>query len=221
MQKVININGSCKRTDPCNINGYWAEIEDHRALSKISQALREGAPTFKALHGQNKRKLDFSSDDQAPSALESVPFPELEPLPYYDVHMNDNGHELDWLLPFATTSGDNNGNDNLLGFRRDEAAEVIPPSPPIPKKQKLSVLARATTPELEVAPDAPPLLSPSPFGESKTAWDALVSTLSRGLPRVPSIESFSVSSCEDDDNDYRPRFERGFPLEDPLEGLAA
>jgi hypothetical protein len=153
------------------------------------------------------------------------------------------------LLP----SRDNNGNGILLGFRRDEVAEVIPPSPPIPKKKKPRVLERATTPEfstpkIDPIPFNTPLISPSPCGEAKIAWDDFISNLSRGLPRVPSLESFSVDvvgspfEARDDDDCIQERkdppreiyleanniLNRTLsvplpplpPLDDPLEGMA-
>jgi len=42
------------RPDPYNISGWWVEIDDTKALAKISQALREGAPAFRATHGKKK-----------------------------------------------------------------------------------------------------------------------------------------------------------------------
>lgn len=35
-------------------NGYWVEVDDIKAMAKISQALREGAPAFRAAHGKSK-----------------------------------------------------------------------------------------------------------------------------------------------------------------------
>lgn len=35
--------------------GHWFEIDDAKALAKISQALREGAPAFRAAHGKKAR----------------------------------------------------------------------------------------------------------------------------------------------------------------------
>jgi len=43
------------RPDPYNISGWWVEIDDTKALAKISQALREGAPAFRATHGKKKK----------------------------------------------------------------------------------------------------------------------------------------------------------------------
>lgn len=34
---------------------YWSEVEDYKALAKISQALREGAPAFRAAHGKPRK----------------------------------------------------------------------------------------------------------------------------------------------------------------------
>ena len=34
---------------------YWSEVEDYKALAKISQALREGAPAFRAAHGKARK----------------------------------------------------------------------------------------------------------------------------------------------------------------------
>jgi hypothetical protein len=34
---------------------YWSEVDDTKALAKISQALREGAPAFRAAHGKTRK----------------------------------------------------------------------------------------------------------------------------------------------------------------------
>mmetsp|Transcript_18315 Transcript_18315/g.39586 ORF Transcript_18315/g.39586 Transcript_18315/m.39586 type:complete len:544 (+) Transcript_18315:99-1730(+) len=127
-------------TDPYNVSGWWIEIDDAKALAKISQALREGAPAFRALHGGKKgrkkqqspspqrrstsrkqKKKDaheVSSRDKrkAPPGMEVSPArttQEVAPMP--PLPTNTNGHELDVLFPttnniFATE----NGNGNLL-----------------------------------------------------------------------------------------------------------
>ena len=53
LQKVTDSRS--KSNDPYNVGGWWAEIDDAKALAKISQALREGAPAFRALHGKKGR----------------------------------------------------------------------------------------------------------------------------------------------------------------------
>lgn len=49
LQKIVEGD---RKNDPYNISGYWHEIDGSKALAKISQALREGAPAFRALHGK-------------------------------------------------------------------------------------------------------------------------------------------------------------------------
>ena len=48
------------------VNGHWTEIDDLKALAKISQALREGAPAFRALHGKKGRKKHQQSKQSKP-----------------------------------------------------------------------------------------------------------------------------------------------------------
>ena len=47
---------------------YWIEIDDAKAMAKISQALREGAPAMRAMHGKKvgKRRSDSSSSSSPP-----------------------------------------------------------------------------------------------------------------------------------------------------------
>lgn len=52
LQKIVEGNG---KNDPYSIQGFWYEIDDGKASAKISQALREGAPAFKASHGKKGR----------------------------------------------------------------------------------------------------------------------------------------------------------------------
>lgn len=51
LQKIVEGGKKC---DPHGIAGRWVKIEDSKALAKISQALREGAPAFRALHGKER-----------------------------------------------------------------------------------------------------------------------------------------------------------------------
>ena len=44
-----------RKRDPY-ARGWWTEIDDAKALAKISQALREGAPAFRAAHGKKTKK---------------------------------------------------------------------------------------------------------------------------------------------------------------------
>jgi len=55
LQKIVEGDGS-RRSEPYTLGGYWFEIDDSKALAKISQALREGAPAFRALRGKKGRK---------------------------------------------------------------------------------------------------------------------------------------------------------------------
>lgn len=59
LQKITD--GNTKRNDPYNIGGWWMEIDDVKALAKISQALREGAPAFRALHKKGRKKQQQQS----------------------------------------------------------------------------------------------------------------------------------------------------------------
>jgi hypothetical protein len=54
LQKVVE--GNSRGIDHYSIGGWWAEVDDQKALAKISQALREGAPAFRALHSKKRPK---------------------------------------------------------------------------------------------------------------------------------------------------------------------
>lgn len=59
LQKVAD--GHDQGTDAYHVNGWWVEIDDIKALAKISQALREGAPAFRAMHGKKSKKQQQQS----------------------------------------------------------------------------------------------------------------------------------------------------------------
>ena len=54
-------------------NDNWIEIDDTKAMAKISQALREGAPAMRAAHGKKatKRRSDDSTRSPSPPRRES------------------------------------------------------------------------------------------------------------------------------------------------------
>jgi len=136
------VEGNSKRNDPYNISGYWFEVDDVKALAKISQALREGAPAFRALHGKKGRNKQHSQlshrastrrkqtkkeagelspgdKRKAPSRMEAAPVGNSQgvaSMPPLSTH----GHELDVLFPttnniFSVAAPENgNGNGNLL-----------------------------------------------------------------------------------------------------------
>jgi hypothetical protein len=51
LQKIAERDGKSK-SNPYSLSGLWEEIENTRALAKVSQALREGAPEFRAMRGE-------------------------------------------------------------------------------------------------------------------------------------------------------------------------
>lgn len=57
------VEGSNALDSVSSVTGWWLEIDDAKSLAKISQALREGAPAFRALHGGKigQRKKHTSS----------------------------------------------------------------------------------------------------------------------------------------------------------------
>lgn len=215
LQKVVE-----KGPVNINIRTAWAEIDDSKALAKISQALREGAPAFKAQHGkEKKRKFVLSSDDpKAPPAMEALPagttrhLPESMP-PLSPMH--SNGRELDVLFP--TTDGffeTSRGNGDLLRsypYYMNEVAVATPVSSPITKKQKTSIPTEAmkfTSPKNGHASTYPntPLVSPhtpgfSPNGVEhigvrtpKAAWASFLSDLSPGMDFAATASKLTPGS---------------------------
>lgn len=53
LQKV-STNSSAELCMANSDDGWWEEIDEVKAMAKISQALREGAPAFRAAHGKGK-----------------------------------------------------------------------------------------------------------------------------------------------------------------------
>lgn len=149
---------------PYTTSGWWSEIDDMKALAKISQALREGAPAFRAMHDkkgkkkqqQNRKntKRKQKKDPVVSPRYKRKPPPRMEAAPSgikQEVASmpptGTDGHELDVLFPttnniFATKSS-NNGNlltsYPLLHMgdytaSMDEVAGAIPPTPPTARK---------------------------------------------------------------------------------------
>lgn len=126
LQQVTSRN--TKSLHPYNVGGWWVEIDDTKALAKISQALREGAPAFRALHGKKGKKREQCTTSHRTSTrrmqkrkdTEGVPSREkrkepcalesgvsvashVESLPSSFPMNTHNGRELDVLFPTANT----------------------------------------------------------------------------------------------------------------------
>jgi len=119
LQKLVE--GKNKQNDPYGVNGYWFEIDDVKALAKISQALREGAPAFRAMHGKKGRKKQHGKASPRTSMRRKQPKKEArghspnekrKQPPTMEVSSSDipqavasmppsstDGHELDVLFP--------------------------------------------------------------------------------------------------------------------------
>jgi hypothetical protein len=52
LRKIAGRDGGKVTSSPYSLSGTWVEIDDAKALAKCSQALREGAPSFRAQHGE-------------------------------------------------------------------------------------------------------------------------------------------------------------------------
>lgn len=129
LQKIAEAGTSSKSSDPYTLSGWWHEVDDTKALAKISQALREGAPAFRALHGKkgqkkhskrpphraagstkNKHmKKDNAHDLSPPMEIRKAPpvteitsgakLEAVASMPPLPMETETDGHELDVLFP--------------------------------------------------------------------------------------------------------------------------
>jgi hypothetical protein len=138
LQKIVE--GAQKSSDPYTLSGWWTEVDDIKALAKISQALREGAPAFRAQHGKkgkknqkrpihraagtrSKHKKKVEHELLPRETRKNPPRTEIEARVKHEVAtpmpplpMETDSHELDVLFPttnniFASSAP----NGNLLG----------------------------------------------------------------------------------------------------------
>ena len=127
-------DGKSDLNDPYKISGWWIEIDHIKSLAKISQALREGAPAFRALHGKKEKgrkkknaaqrksaRTKYKKSDTGPATtrrskrkapprtMEMASAAAMPRLPVPAMG-NQHGHDLDVLFPtsnnfFSTESG--------------------------------------------------------------------------------------------------------------------
>lgn len=123
-------------------SGWWVEVDEIRALSKTSQALREGAPQIRAAHQgstpttrkrknsstRSSAKVNPSHSTPKPTAqsplLSAITIPEVSPLPSASQTEASAPH----TIPSGTQQALSELNRNLL----EAKAQVSPQQHPLP-----------------------------------------------------------------------------------------
>lgn len=124
LQKVVE-GGKGKNADPYNVNGWWEEIDDVKALAKISQALREGAPAYRAIHGKDKKKK--KQQQQARPSPRSSSTRRNKPRKRRSVDMEDTKMDEPWEV----SPGDKRKDHPEMEMELPSPGEV-PPMPSLP-----------------------------------------------------------------------------------------
>jgi hypothetical protein len=186
LQKIADRDGKSK-SNPYSLSGLWVEIEHTKAFAKVSQALREGAPEFRAkreeravlLHGKRKEP------PSEPLSIERMPARATQVAgsmpPRSTDYKNDRGSVGVHLLP-QVYAGPHTA-------PVDESAQAIPPrtmkklTSGVPREEQIP--GEWSSPELLPTTDSPPFVSPgfSPYAAARLALDTM--SLSPNLYPTP------------------------------------
>jgi hypothetical protein len=197
LQKIAERDGKSK-SRPYSLSGLWVEIDNTKALAKVSQALREGAPEFRAKRGEiqsppSSKKI--AKKKQQKEEAWAVPSHGKRKEPPSEPPSKEQ-------MPARTTqvagsmpprSSDNENDQGLVGGHLfpevyeghytalvDEAARTIPSSRTM-KKPTSSVLREEqisgewSSPKLLPTANSLPFVSPgfSPFAAATLALDTM------------------------------------------------
>ena len=176
LQKIAERDGKSK-SSPYSLSGLWVEIEHTKALAKVSQALREGAPEFRAklkeravlLHGKRKEP------PSEPQSIERMPARATQVAgsmpPRSTDNKNDRGSVGVNMLPQVS-----------VGHHAapvDESDQAIPPrtmkklTSGVPREGQIP--GEWSSPELLPTANIPSFVSPgvSPYAAARLALDTM------------------------------------------------
>ena len=208
LQKIAERDGKSK-SDPYSLSGLWVEIDNTKALAKVSQALREGAPELRAKRGvvqspsskrtsviQKQQKeeewavLSHGKRKEPPSeplSIERMPATATKVAgsmpPRSTGNEHDRGSVSVHLLPLV-----------YVGHYTapvDESAQAIPPrtmkklTSGVPREEQIS--GEWSSPELLPTTNIPPFVSPG-FSPYATAMALDTMSLSPNLHPTPATQ---------------------------------